>query len=103
MYYIRDMIICSCNKVTKTEIEGAIRECLHDDPWQMVTPDMVYEILTREGKCFGCFPAVNDIIIATTQAYHYELKTPVEKIHSFIETLGKLQYNHPHHQKLYAS
>jgi hypothetical protein len=59
----RAMIICSCNVISRREIEGVIETILTDDPLAVLTPNLLYHRLGRRGKCCGCFPNVSDILV----------------------------------------
>ena len=69
------MIICSCNQITGHDVENAITSLLDDDAWQIITPMMVYATLEKEGKCFGCFPQVDHMILRIIKQYHEYLGT----------------------------
>lgn len=64
------MLVCSCNIISKAEIEEVIIGFLDADPWDLITPARVYHDMERRGRCCGCFPNVINIIIATTENYH---------------------------------
>jgi bacterioferritin-associated ferredoxin len=50
------MIVCSCNIVTRRDIEGVIERILAEDPYAVLTPGLIYHRLGKRGKCGGCFP-----------------------------------------------
>lgn len=83
------MIICSCNTISKREIEDVIIDLLTDDPWRLIVPGVVYHEMNTRGKCCGCFPGVVDIIIATTQKFHEEQRTPSAEIICLMDKLKK--------------
>lgn len=83
------MIVCSCNLISKLEIEEAIIELLEDDPWRLIVPGVVYHSMNARGKCCGCFPGVVDIIIATTKKFHEMQQTPSAEIICFMDKLKK--------------
>ncbi len=83
------MIVCSCNIISKREIEEVIIELLQDDPWRLIVPGVVYHAMNARGKCCGCFPGVVDIIVATTQKFHEEQQTPSAEIICFMDKLKK--------------
>jgi hypothetical protein len=57
------MIVCSCNIITRRDIEEVIEEILLADPYAVLTPNLLYHRLGRRGKCCGCFPHVSDILV----------------------------------------
>ena len=57
------MIVCSCNIITRRDIEAVIERLLADDPYAVLTPNLIYHRLGRRGRCCGCFPQVTDILI----------------------------------------
>lgn len=69
------MIVCSCNVITKREIEDVVEGFLATDPWQLITAGKVYHAMAKRGRCCGCFPGVIDIIVETTEAYHRSMAT----------------------------
>jgi len=83
------MIICSCNIITKAEIEEAILSLLDEDEWRLITPGLVYHTLKKRGKCCGCFPGLINIIINTTEDYHRRIATPETDILPFILRIKK--------------
>ncbi|MEM7424838.1 MAG: (2Fe-2S)-binding protein [Pseudomonadota bacterium] len=82
------MIVCSCNVIGSSEIEEVIVDLLREDPWQLVVPLQVYGLLSKRGKCCGCFPNVSGLIVKTTQRFHAELATPEAEI---VSLLGRLR------------
>ena len=71
------MIVCSCNIITRKDIEAVVTEFLNADEWQLITPGKVYQAMSARGKCCGCFPGVIDIIVETTQRYHAQMQSRV--------------------------
>ncbi len=57
------MIVCSCNIITRRDIELVIEGILADDPYAVLTPNLLYHRLGRRGKCCGCFPHVTMILV----------------------------------------
>jgi bacterioferritin-associated ferredoxin len=57
------MIVCSCNIITRRDIEGVIEAILADDPYAVLTPGLIYHRLGRRGRCCGCFPHVSRILV----------------------------------------
>jgi bacterioferritin-associated ferredoxin len=57
------MIVCSCNIITRRDIEAVIEEILVADPYAVLTPNLLYHRLGRRGKCCGCFPHVTQILV----------------------------------------
>ncbi len=57
------MIVCSCNIITRRDIEAVIERILSDDPYAVLTPNLIYHRLGRRGRCCGCFPQVTDILV----------------------------------------
>jgi bacterioferritin-associated ferredoxin len=62
------MIVCSCNIITRRDIEALIEEILSDDLYAVLTPNLLYHRLGRRGKCCGCFPHVTRILVEHTIA-----------------------------------
>ena len=81
------MLICSCNLVSKAEIEAVIDGFLAGDPWLLITPSRVYAQMARRGRCCGCFPNVVSIIYARVQAHHAGLDTPQRVLVPFLQRL----------------
>lgn len=78
------MLVCSCNFISKAEIEEVVVEFLDQDRWRLITPGKVYSALSKRGKCCGCFPNVISIIVEASTDYHRKLATPETKIIPFI-------------------
>ena len=57
------MIVCSCNIITRRDIEAVIERLLADDPYAVLTPNLIYHRLGRRGRCCGCFPQVSRILV----------------------------------------
>ena len=57
------MIVCSCNIITRREIEAVIEEILAEDAYAVLTPGLLYHRLGRRGRCCGCFPLVSEILV----------------------------------------
>lgn len=57
------MIVCSCNVITRSDVESVIEEILVADPYAVLTPNLLYHRLGRRGKCCGCFPNVSRILV----------------------------------------
>ena len=57
------MIVCSCNVITRRDVESVIEEILVEDPYAVLTPNLLYHRLGRRGKCCGCFPHVSRILV----------------------------------------
>ena len=57
------MIVCSCNIITRRDIENVIERLLADDPYAVLTPNLIYHRLGRRGRCCGCFPQVSRILV----------------------------------------
>jgi hypothetical protein len=57
------MIVCSCNIITNRDIEAVIEGILRDDPYAVLTPNLIYHRLGRRGRCCGCFPHVTRIMV----------------------------------------
>ena len=86
------MLICSCNLVTKLEIEETILGFLNEDPWTLITPSRVYHEMNKHGRCCGCFPNVINIIVATTENFHRQADTPEADIVPFVTEIRE-EYN----------
>lgn len=74
------MIVCSCNIISKKDIEEVIVDFLNADQWQLITPGKVFQAMSARGKCCGCFPGVIDIIVETTERYHALMESPAPKV-----------------------
>ena len=84
------MIVCSCNIITRRDIEAVIEEILLDDPYAVLTPNLLYHRLGRRGKCCGCFPNISRILvehgtlvrerIARGETLHSEESEEIEQI-----------------------
>ena len=57
------MIVCSCNIITRRDVEVVIEEILAEDLYAVLTPNLLYHRLGRRGKCCGCFPHVTEILV----------------------------------------
>ena len=57
------MIVCSCNIITRRDIERIIEQCLAEDRFAVLTPNLIYHRLGRRGRCCGCFPQVSQILV----------------------------------------
>ena len=57
------MIVCSCNIITRRDIEMVIERLLAEDPYAVLTPNLIYHRLGRRGRCCGCFPQVSRILV----------------------------------------
>jgi bacterioferritin-associated ferredoxin len=57
------MIVCSCNVITRRDVESVIEEILIADLYAVLTPNLLYHRLGRRGKCCGCFPHVSQILV----------------------------------------
>lgn len=86
------MLVCSCNFISKTDIETVVLDFLEKDAWQLITAGMVYHAIEKRGKCCGCFPQVIAIIIETTRAVHAKIGSPDSKILPFIAKI-KSEYD----------
>ena len=87
------MLVCSCNVITRAEIEAVITDLLDEDCWRLIVPVQVYHAMSKRGKCCGCFPNVVGLIVEVTEAYHRRQETCEAEIISFIEKLKE-----KHHQ-----
>jgi bacterioferritin-associated ferredoxin len=57
------MIVCSCNVITRRDIEAVIESILAEDPYAVLTPGLIYHRLGRRGRCCGCFPHASAILV----------------------------------------
>lgn len=57
------MIVCSCNIITRREIEAIIERILAEDAYAILTPNLIYHRLGKRGRCCGCFPLVTEILV----------------------------------------
>lgn len=63
------MIVCHCNVLTKATISEAIEDLIDEDPYQLITPGLVYRQLGKRGKCCGCFPQVVGLIVQRLEEF----------------------------------
>lgn len=68
------MIVCSCNIISRRDIEAAIEEILAQDPYAVLTPGLVYHRLGKRGKCGGCFPHAVRILVEHGDAVRARLE-----------------------------
>jgi bacterioferritin-associated ferredoxin len=68
------MIVCSCNIITRRDIEAVIERILSDDPYAVLTPNLIYHRLGRRGRCCGCFPQVTDILVEHAIAFRERME-----------------------------
>lgn len=85
------MLVCQCNQIRLEEIEGAIRDLLNAEAYQLIVPVQVYHFLNKRGRCCGCFPNVVDIIVRVTSEFHCEMETPSAEI---IDLVARLKQHH---------
>jgi hypothetical protein len=57
------MIVCSCNIITRRDIEVVIERLLAGDPYAVLTPNLIYHRLGKRGRCCGCFPEVSRVLV----------------------------------------
>ncbi|GGB49364.1 (2Fe-2S)-binding protein [Roseibium aquae] len=81
------MLVCSCNVISKRDIEEVVRSFLAVDPWQLITPGKVYHALQKRGRCCGCFPNLINIIVAEIENHHRQAETPEADILPFLAQL----------------
>lgn len=48
------MIVCSCARVTDSDIRQAIAWMRAADPYTLITPGKVYRALGKSAECGGC-------------------------------------------------
>jgi bacterioferritin-associated ferredoxin len=60
---VAGMIVCSCNVITRRDIEAVIEGILAEDPHAVLTPGLIYHRLGRRGRCCGCFPHASAILV----------------------------------------
>lgn len=85
------MIVCSCNYISKSDIEGVVRGFLDDDAWQLITVGKVYHALQKRGKCCGCFPNAIGVIVEVSAQWHREQQSPEAEI---ICLLDRIKHEH---------
>jgi bacterioferritin-associated ferredoxin len=69
------MIVCSCNIISRRDIEAAVEEILAEDSYAVVTPGLVYHRLGKRGKCGGCFPHAVRILVEHGDTVRARLET----------------------------
>ena len=67
------MIVCSCCRVTDTDIRDAIAWMRAADPYTLITPGKIYRALGKSAECGGCIK----LFIEKTRADD-NLAVPVE-------------------------
>ncbi|MCY0093487.1 (2Fe-2S)-binding protein [Hoeflea ulvae] len=82
------MIVCSCNIVSRKDIEEVIVDFLNVDAWQLITPGKVFQAVSARGKCCGCFPGVIDIIVETTERYHAVMESPAPRVVDLLKRIA---------------
>jgi bacterioferritin-associated ferredoxin len=85
------MIVCSCNYITRNDIEEVVRGFLDVDAWQLITVGMVYHALKKRGKCCGCFPNAIGVIVDVSAQWHREKQSPEAEI---ICLLSRMKHEH---------
>ncbi|KPB00974.1 (2Fe-2S)-binding protein [Ahrensia marina] len=85
------MIVCSCNYITKNDIEEVVRGFLDVDAWQLITVGMVYHALKKRGKCCGCFPNAIGVIVDVSEQWHREKQSPEAEV---IYLLSRMKHEH---------
>ena len=75
------MIVCSCNVITRRDVESVIEEILLDDPYAVLTPNLLYHRLGRRGKCCGCFPHVSRILVEHSTIVRQSIKSSGSAAH----------------------
>lgn len=83
------MLVCSCNIITKEEIQSVITALLKQNPWQLIVPLQVYHEMGKRGRCCGCFPQLVDLIVETSEQFHRDMQTDEDKVIVFIDQLKK--------------
>jgi hypothetical protein len=68
------MIVCSCNIITRCEIEAVIERLLADDAYAILTPNLIYHRLGKRGRCCGCFPQVTQIMVEHAIAVRQQIE-----------------------------
>jgi bacterioferritin-associated ferredoxin len=68
------MIVCSCNIISRRDIESAVEEILAEDAYAVLTPGLVYHRLGKRGKCGGCFPHAVRILVEHGDAVRARLE-----------------------------
>ena len=74
------MIVCSCNIITRRDVESVIEEILIADPYAVLTPNLLYHRLGRRGKCCGCFPHVSRILVEHTTLVRDKIESGVMEV-----------------------
>lgn len=67
------MIVCSCSRVTDTDISQAIAWMRASDPYTLITPGKIYRALGKKPECGACIRLFVDRMRADTN-----LAVPVE-------------------------
>lgn len=87
------MIVCSCNIITEQEIREVIIDLLNEEEWRLIVPAQVYHVMEKRGRCCGCFPAVSNLIVQTTERYHRDNEIPECEIILLVGKLKEKQSN----------
>jgi len=56
------MIVCSCNVISDKQIKKALRQIKHHDPKSTVSPELIYQQLSKQLQCGNCRDHVIEII-----------------------------------------
>lgn len=67
------MIICSCQRISDTDIHAAIDWMRASDPVTVITPGRIYHALGKSPDCGGCMS-----LFVSTMRSNAKLKVPAE-------------------------
>ena len=56
------MIVCSCNRISDTQITCEVDRLIDDDKFRLLTPGVVYKALGARPRCGACLPNAACII-----------------------------------------
>lgn len=48
------MILCSCTVLTKAQLQAAVTDMLHQDPYAVITPGRLFHACGRRMECARC-------------------------------------------------
>lgn len=88
------MIVCSCNRLSDSELRMAILEMLAIDPWQLIVPNKLLHFLASKGKCGFCFKNIVEIIVETTEDFHGSREAEDAKLIALRKQLAEMREKH---------
>ena len=56
------MILCSCSRLTRDEVQIFVTQALRDDPYTVITPGRLFHQTGRRIRCGFCCALVDEVI-----------------------------------------